>query len=85
MNTRGGGYAEVAVVEKQTVFHIPVSLSFEEASTIPLAGDQSRIIRRPSLLVLTLRNSIHCGRRTVPRPQVTFPVGSHVEVNSVDC
>ena len=39
MNTKGGGYAEVAVVEEQTTFHIPESLSFEEAATIPLAGN----------------------------------------------
>jgi NADPH:quinone reductase-like Zn-dependent oxidoreductase len=40
MNTKYGGYAEVAVVEKQTTFRIPESLSFEEAATIPLAGNQ---------------------------------------------
>ena len=39
MNTKGGGYAEVAVVQKQSVFLIPESLSFEEAATIPLAGN----------------------------------------------
>ncbi|KAH8647331.1 chaperonin 10-like protein [Xylariales sp. PMI_506] len=38
MDTVGGAYAELAVCPANTVFHIPDSLSFEEAATIPLAA-----------------------------------------------
>jgi NADPH2:quinone reductase len=37
MDTPRGTYAEYTVCPEQTVFHIPESLSFEEAATIPLA------------------------------------------------
>jgi NADPH:quinone reductase len=36
MDTLNGAYAEYAVCPQQTVFHIPDSMSFEEAATIPL-------------------------------------------------
>jgi len=38
MDTPRGSYAEYAVAPANTVFHIPESLSFEEAATIPLAA-----------------------------------------------
>ncbi|KAF2403013.1 putative quinone oxidoreductase [Trichodelitschia bisporula] len=38
MDTPRGTYAEYTVCPEQTVFHIPESLSFEEAATIPLAA-----------------------------------------------
>jgi len=38
MLTPGGAFAEYAVGLEATTFHIPKSVSFEEASTIPLAG-----------------------------------------------
>ncbi|KAF1916460.1 zinc-binding oxidoreductase-like protein ToxD [Ampelomyces quisqualis] len=38
MMTDGGSFAEYAVGWSWTTFHIPKSLSFEEASTIPLAA-----------------------------------------------
>lgn len=37
MDTPRGTYAEYTVCPQQSVFHIPESLSFEEAATIPLA------------------------------------------------
>jgi NADPH2:quinone reductase len=37
MDTPRGTYAEYTVCPEQTVFHIPDSMSFEEAATIPLA------------------------------------------------
>lgn len=37
MDTAGGTYAEYAVCPSQTVFHLPASVSNEEAATIPLA------------------------------------------------
>jgi NADPH2:quinone reductase len=37
MDTPRGTYAEYTVCPEQTVFHIPDSLSFEDAATIPLA------------------------------------------------
>lgn len=37
MRTPGGSYAEYAVAWQHTTSHIPESLSFEEAATIPLA------------------------------------------------
>jgi NADPH2:quinone reductase len=37
MDTPRGTYADYTVCPEQTVFHIPESLSFEEAATIPLA------------------------------------------------
>jgi NADPH:quinone reductase-like Zn-dependent oxidoreductase len=38
MGTPRGTYAEYCVCPEQTVFHIPDSMSFEEAATIPLAA-----------------------------------------------
>ena len=38
MLTPGGAYAEYALAPATTTFHIPDSLSFEEASTIPLVS-----------------------------------------------
>lgn len=38
MDTPGGTYAEYTVCPANTVFHIPASMSFEEAATIPLAA-----------------------------------------------
>ncbi|EKG18492.1 Alcohol dehydrogenase superfamily zinc-containing [Macrophomina phaseolina MS6] len=38
MRTPGGSYAEYAVAWQHTTSHIPESLSFEEAATIPLAA-----------------------------------------------
>ncbi|OCK79524.1 GroES-like protein [Lepidopterella palustris CBS 459.81] len=38
MNTPRGTYAEYTVCPAHTVFHIPASMSFEEAATIPLAA-----------------------------------------------
>jgi NADPH2:quinone reductase len=37
MDTLRGTYAEYTVCPEQTVFHIPESMAFEEAATIPLA------------------------------------------------
>ena len=37
MDTPNGTYAEYAVCPEQTVFHLPESLSYEEAATMPLA------------------------------------------------
>ncbi|KAF2096185.1 GroES-like protein [Rhizodiscina lignyota] len=37
MDTPRGAYAEYTVCPENTVFHIPESMSFEEASTMPLA------------------------------------------------
>jgi NADPH:quinone reductase len=38
MDTPRGTYAEYTVCPEHTVFHIPESMSFEEAATIPLTG-----------------------------------------------
>jgi NADPH2:quinone reductase len=38
MRTPGGSFAEYAVAWKHTTFHIPDSISFQEAATIPLAA-----------------------------------------------
>ncbi|KAH8889047.1 GroES-like protein [Thozetella sp. PMI_491] len=38
MDTPGGTYAEYTVCPANTVFHIPESMTFEEAATIPLAA-----------------------------------------------
>jgi NADPH2:quinone reductase len=38
MDTPRGTYAEYTVCPEHTVFHIPETMSFEEASTIPLTG-----------------------------------------------
>lgn len=38
IGTAGGSFAEYGVVEAHTTFHIPNSVSFEEAATIPLAA-----------------------------------------------
>ncbi|EUC35381.1 hypothetical protein COCCADRAFT_3404 [Bipolaris zeicola 26-R-13] len=43
MMTPGGSFAEYAVGWQHTTFHIPKSVSFEEASTIPLAAMTSAI------------------------------------------
>lgn len=36
--TRGGGIAEYAVAPAHSTFHIPESITFQEAATVPLAG-----------------------------------------------
>lgn len=38
MQTPGGSYAEYAISPEHTTFHIPSTLSFEEAAAIPLAA-----------------------------------------------
>ncbi|GKT63820.1 groES-like protein [Colletotrichum tofieldiae] len=38
MSTPGGSYAEYAIAEAHTTFHLPEKTSFEEAATIPLAA-----------------------------------------------
>lgn len=38
MDTKRGTYAEYTVCPSQTVFHIPESMTFEEAATMPLAA-----------------------------------------------
>ncbi|OAP57596.1 hypothetical protein AYL99_08334 [Fonsecaea erecta] len=38
MGKRYGAYAQYAIVPEHTTFHIPASVSFEEASTIPLVS-----------------------------------------------
>ncbi|KAL2186383.1 alcohol dehydrogenase-like protein [Thermothelomyces heterothallicus CBS 203.75] len=38
MRTSGGSYAEYAIAWQHTTFHIPESVSFEEAAAIPLAA-----------------------------------------------
>ncbi|KAK6365726.1 hypothetical protein LTS17_011113 [Exophiala oligosperma] len=38
MQTPGGSYAEYAISPEHTTFHIPASVSFEEAAAIPLAA-----------------------------------------------
>ncbi|KAF2095565.1 zinc-binding oxidoreductase-like protein ToxD [Rhizodiscina lignyota] len=38
MRTPGGSYAEYALAEQHTTFHIPKKTSFEEAAAIPLAA-----------------------------------------------
>lgn len=38
MCTAHGSFAEYALAWQHTTFHIPESLSFEEAATLPLAG-----------------------------------------------
>ncbi|PGH27365.1 hypothetical protein AJ80_00843 [Polytolypa hystricis UAMH7299] len=38
MGTPGGAYAEYALAESHTTFHLPKHTSFEEAATIPLAA-----------------------------------------------
>ncbi|EMD69409.1 hypothetical protein GGP41_004602 [Bipolaris sorokiniana] len=43
MMTPGGSFAEYAVGWQHTTFHIPKSVSFEEAATIPLAAMTSAI------------------------------------------
>jgi NADPH2:quinone reductase len=43
MDTPRGTYAEYTVCPKETVFHIPVSMSFEEAATIPLTANTAAV------------------------------------------
>ncbi|KIW15246.1 hypothetical protein PV08_05291 [Exophiala spinifera] len=38
MRTRGGSFAEYAILPASTTFHLPNTVSFEEAATIPLAA-----------------------------------------------
>ncbi|AEO59849.1 alcohol dehydrogenase-like protein [Thermothelomyces thermophilus ATCC 42464] len=38
MRTSGGSYAEYAIAWQHTTFHIPESVSFEEAAAVPLAA-----------------------------------------------
>jgi NADPH2:quinone reductase len=38
MGSGGGGYAEYAVTDHGRLFHIPSSMSFEEAATLPIAS-----------------------------------------------
>ena len=67
MDTPRGTYAEYTVCPAHTVFHIPSSMSFEEAATIPLAGELSlKVTNSPVVDALTVgKNSFHCSRRFV--------------------
>lgn len=53
-----GSFAEYAVVEAHTTFHIPEETSFEEAATIPLAGMTAVIgLVSPAPLLTVLHHS----------------------------
>jgi NADPH:quinone reductase-like Zn-dependent oxidoreductase len=67
MDTPRGTYAEYTVCPAHTVFHIPSSMSFEEAATIPLAGELFlNVTNSPVVDALTLgKNSFHCSCRFV--------------------
>jgi len=67
MDTPRGTYAEYTVCPTHTVFHIPSSMSFEEAATIPLAGELFlNVTNSPAVDVLTVgKNSFHCSCRFI--------------------
>ena len=67
MDTPRGTYAEYTVCPAHTVFHIPSSMSFEEAATIPLAGELFlNVTNSPVVDALTVgKNSFHCSCRFV--------------------
>ena len=67
MDTPRGTYAEYTVCPAHTVFHIPSSMSFEEAATIPLAGELFlKVTNSPVVDVLTVgKNSFHRSCRFV--------------------
>ncbi len=62
MGTPGGAYAEYAIAPAHTTFHIPDSISFEEAATIPLVSLTA---------ALTLFR-----RQNLPPPWNPLPTGS---------
>ncbi|KAH8426808.1 zinc-binding alcohol dehydrogenase family protein [Aspergillus melleus] len=73
MGTPHGGFAEYAVTWARTTFHIPEKTSFEEASTIPLAGLTAALG-----LYQSLRLTPPWLPETEPHPLVVYGGGSAV-------
>ncbi|KAL2163359.1 hypothetical protein VTH06DRAFT_5416 [Thermothelomyces fergusii] len=78
MLSPGGSYAEYAIAWQHTTFHIPDSVSFEEAAAIPLAAMTSAVG-----LYLRLGLPQPWAPATAPTPLIVYGAASAVGIYAV--